>query len=37
MGEVGGREWDGIDAAADTVRANGVLWTVDRREGVTEP
>ncbi|MDA2894565.1 hypothetical protein PDG61_26895 [Mycolicibacterium sp. BiH015] len=37
VGEVGGREWEGIDAAAHTVRANGALWTIDKREGVTQP
>lgn len=34
IGKVGAREWGAVDVGQRTVRANDVLWTIERREGI---
>ncbi|PRC42198.1 hypothetical protein C6A85_000000111745 [Mycobacterium sp. ITM-2017-0098] len=36
IGEVGSPEWACYVTGEDTVQANDVLWTIERREGITE-
>jgi hypothetical protein len=35
IGEVGAPEWVAVEVGPNTVRANDVLWTIERREGIT--
>ncbi len=36
MGQVGGPAWNAIDTGPETVAAGGVLWKIERREGIAK-